>query len=187
MRPQRGKQKLFDAAMTLFESQGYFTTTVEQITAEAGVSKGLVYNYFASKEALLVALLQDATDKMEAVAQPLTSPRPLQEALTSFIDDYIGFLTRERRFLRLQLSLLVAPQLRDTVAAPLRQRAQLLLSIVHRWFTRAGAKQAKSKARVFLALLDGTALHALFVYDAYPLATLKPQLMRAARDLCAAP
>ena len=53
MRPQRGKQKLLDAATKLFESQGYFSTTVEQITDEAGVSKGLVYNYFSSKEELL--------------------------------------------------------------------------------------------------------------------------------------
>ncbi len=47
---QKGKQKLFDAAINLFESQGYFATTIEQITAEAGVSKGLVYHYFKSKE-----------------------------------------------------------------------------------------------------------------------------------------
>jgi len=42
MRPQKGKQKLLDAARKLFESQGYFATTVEQITLEAGVSKGLL-------------------------------------------------------------------------------------------------------------------------------------------------
>ncbi|MBV1857275.1 MAG: TetR/AcrR family transcriptional regulator [Nannocystaceae bacterium] len=185
MRPQKGKQKLFDAAVTLFESQGYFATSVEQITAEAGVSKGLVYNYFSSKEELLVGLLDDATAKMAALGGILVTHEALAESLAAFVHEFFRFLESQRRFLRLQLSLLLAPELRDTVAQPLRDRAQQLLSLVHQWFQRAGVPSAKNKARVFLALLDGIALHALFIYKPYPLRTLKAQVLTVATALAA--
>lgn len=183
MRPQRGKQKLLDAAVRLFETQGYFATTVDQITAAAGVSKGLVYNYFSSKEELLVALLDDATTKMAKVGSILADDRPLAESLASFVEEFFVFLRTERDFLRLQLSLIIAPELRETVAQPLRARAQQLLNLVHRWFRRGGVADAKNKARVLLALLDGIALHALFVYETYPLRALKSQVLTVASAL----
>lgn len=184
MRPPRGKKKLFDAALTLFATRGYFATTVDQITAEAGVSKGLVYNYFSSKEELLHALLDDETERMAKVAVKLSDDGPVQETMSAFVADYLRFLKVERRSLRLQLSLLIMPELREAVGAPLQRRANLLLSTVHGWFRRAGVAQAKSKARVFVAMLDGAALHYLVVFERYRLDALKPQLTRAALALC---
>ncbi|MBL4813393.1 MAG: TetR/AcrR family transcriptional regulator [Rhodobacteraceae bacterium] len=50
-------KEVLDAALTLFTKQGYAKTTVDQIAREAGLSKGTVYLYFASKEALLEGLV----------------------------------------------------------------------------------------------------------------------------------
>lgn len=44
--------------MTLYYQQGLAGTTVDQITAAAGVAKGTFYNYFLTREDLLVAALQ---------------------------------------------------------------------------------------------------------------------------------
>ena len=41
------------SAYTLFETHGYDGVTMEQIAAQAGVSKGTLYNHFPVKEALL--------------------------------------------------------------------------------------------------------------------------------------
>lgn len=49
-------QKITDAAIELFERQGYETTTVQQITKCAAVAKGTFFNYFASKEDLVMEL-----------------------------------------------------------------------------------------------------------------------------------
>ncbi|MBL4689105.1 MAG: TetR/AcrR family transcriptional regulator [Nannocystaceae bacterium] len=187
MRPQRGKQKLLESATRLFASQGYFATTVEQIAAGADVSKGLVYNYFNSKEELLVALIEDATSKIVAVSEPLTLNTPLEDSLSAFVDNFFRFLETERQFLKLQLSLLLAPELSEIVSEPQRRRAELLLATVRGWFQRARVPQPKNKARVFLAMLDGVALHYLFIYEPYPLAALKPQIMQTARNLYADP
>jgi AcrR family transcriptional regulator len=50
-------ERLTDAAARLFVSQGYRATTLDQIAAAAGYTKGLVYFHFKSKTALLLELL----------------------------------------------------------------------------------------------------------------------------------
>lgn len=184
MRPQRGKQKLLDAAMRLFESQGYFSTTVEQITEEAGVSKGLVYNYFDSKEELLAELIETTTSQMALVAGTLVSSESIEESLSRFLDRYLSYLKTEKRFLKLQLTLMLMPELKQVVIEPQQKRAALLLNMLSNWFRQAGVRQPKGKARLFLAMLDGVALHYLCIYEQYPIRTMKTHLMQAARDLC---
>jgi AcrR family transcriptional regulator len=44
------------AALDLFASQGYATTSVQQIVEAAGVTKGAMYHYFQSKDDLLFAI-----------------------------------------------------------------------------------------------------------------------------------
>lgn len=50
--------KLLSAARSLFVSKGYRSTTLEQVAAAAGLTKGAVYFHFGAKEALLVHLLE---------------------------------------------------------------------------------------------------------------------------------
>jgi AcrR family transcriptional regulator len=187
MRPQKGKQKLFDAATKLFESQGYFATTIEQITIEAKVSKGLVYHYFKSKEELLAGLIAHTTDKMESVAVTLTPVVSVEESLSQFIDTFLNYLNDEKRFLKLQLTLMLMPELKEIVNKPLQERADLLLKIVVEWFKMAGIAEPEDKARLFLAMLDGVALHYLSIYDNYPLNSMRPILLQTANDLCSTP
>ncbi|WDR01527.1 TetR/AcrR family transcriptional regulator [Devosia algicola] len=52
--------EVLDAAMELFTAQGFANTKVEQIARLAGLSKGAVYLYFPSKQAIIEALVRRA-------------------------------------------------------------------------------------------------------------------------------
>ncbi len=60
-----------DAAARLFAQRGYAATTVEEIVAEAGVSKPMLYRHFESKKELHMKLLEHRRD--ELAAAPLDS------------------------------------------------------------------------------------------------------------------
>jgi AcrR family transcriptional regulator len=47
------RDRLYEAAVTLFREQGYENTTVDQIARRAGVAKGTFFNYFPTKDAVL--------------------------------------------------------------------------------------------------------------------------------------
>jgi AcrR family transcriptional regulator len=53
-------EKLLSAARQLFVSKGYASTTLEEIAATVDMTKGSVYFYFGSKEAVLLELLNQA-------------------------------------------------------------------------------------------------------------------------------
>jgi TetR/AcrR family fatty acid metabolism transcriptional regulator len=50
---------ILDAALRTFVKRGYPDTKVAEIASEAGVAEGTLYNYFASKEDLLLALFDE--------------------------------------------------------------------------------------------------------------------------------
>jgi AcrR family transcriptional regulator len=60
-----------DAAARLFAERGYTATTVDDIVAEAGVSKPMLYRHFESKKQLQMRLLEHRRD--ELAAAPLDS------------------------------------------------------------------------------------------------------------------
>ena len=54
---QRSRERILEAALQLFSSQGYRATSVRDIAAEAGLSTGNVYHHFPDKEAIYLTLL----------------------------------------------------------------------------------------------------------------------------------
>ena len=67
------------AAVKLFSEQGYYSTTIQSIAREAGISVGLVYQYFREKDDLLFLSLKNVLEtyereipqSLEGIAHPL--------------------------------------------------------------------------------------------------------------------
>src|SRR5512144_1391332 len=73
--PEDRFQALIDAATAVFLEQGYRRTQVADVAARMGLSKGSLYTYVESKEALFDCVLRHA-DRLEPVALPETLPVP---------------------------------------------------------------------------------------------------------------
>jgi len=74
------RERLFRAALKLFADKGFAETTVEDITNAADVGKGTFFNYFPSKEHILIAFsdmqlskLQTTVDEMREKPEPMRS------------------------------------------------------------------------------------------------------------------
>ncbi|HLS10263.1 TetR/AcrR family transcriptional regulator [Lentibacillus sp.] len=58
------KEEMLDAAVQLFQKNGFHATSVEDITSACGISKGGFYKHFDSKESMILELLQRYYDEM---------------------------------------------------------------------------------------------------------------------------
>src|SRR5215475_4835160 len=78
------RERLFRSALDLFAHKGFAETTVEDITEAADVGKGTFFNYFPSKDHILLAFGEMQLAKLsDAVAEARHSPAPLLQYLRS--------------------------------------------------------------------------------------------------------
>ncbi len=67
--------QLLAAAATCFARRGFHRTTMDEIAREAGVSAGLIYRHFASKDQLIVAIVeQHRAEQLARIAVAATQP-----------------------------------------------------------------------------------------------------------------
>ena len=146
-------------------------------------NSSLTYNYFKSKEELLLAIIHQASEDMYDVADNLSSQGDYQKTLRHFLDQYFLSLRTNKKYLTFQLSLLFQPGLTDIVQAALHDRAERLLSVTEQMFHDAGVDSPHLIARRFITELDGIALHSLSVFKDFPLAEMQEYLFQNYKDL----
>lgn len=104
---------IMDVALEHFANEGYYRTTISHIARHARISKGLMYNYFESKEALLKAIIHKSVNE---VYKYLDIDRDgfLSEEDFKFFIKKINVLLREKRyFWRLLMQLLMQNDARE--------------------------------------------------------------------------
>ncbi|WP_373355913.1 TetR/AcrR family transcriptional regulator [Pseudoroseicyclus sp. CXY001] len=99
-RPDARPDEILDAALALFLEDGIQRTRVADIAARAGISKGAIYLYFPSKDALVLALVRRrVTPVVQRIVDLLDTatgdPRPTLGAVLQIIID--GFLGEENQ------------------------------------------------------------------------------------------
>jgi AcrR family transcriptional regulator len=78
------RERLFSASLRLFAQKGFVETTVEDITEAADVGKGTFFNYFPSKDHILLAFGEMQLRKLEAAIETARETRePMPEFLRS--------------------------------------------------------------------------------------------------------
>lgn len=82
LRTKRKKEKIIQIALELFCQKGYSSISVEEIAAEAKVSKVSIFTYFESKEGLLATCLFESMKQLSIEAtKVLDSSLPYREKL----------------------------------------------------------------------------------------------------------
>jgi AcrR family transcriptional regulator len=83
-RKQETLHKLMTAAIQLFATQGYANTAVEDITEKADVGKGTFFNYFPTKDALLLAIFDALAERFMQFRLEIPKITDVRKALTEF-------------------------------------------------------------------------------------------------------
>jgi TetR/AcrR family fatty acid metabolism transcriptional regulator len=80
--PEERRTQILAAAARVFAQRGFHTSRVSEVAREAGISHGLLYHYFPSKDALLEALFEQAwSELLTAIASVEDLDAPAREQL----------------------------------------------------------------------------------------------------------
>jgi AcrR family transcriptional regulator len=95
-RAEREEQTL-EAARILFAERGFAAVTMDDIAAEVGVTKPLLYTYFGNKERLYLACMEPAAQALQAaVAGAVAEAERPADALELGVRAFFSFVDRDR-------------------------------------------------------------------------------------------
>ena len=89
------RDRIFSIAMQLFQTQGFEETSVEQITQQADVGKGTFYNYFTSKESVVLEFSTKGFKNM-LDSERETAYSDIRERLHALLNDWAAFMVNNR-------------------------------------------------------------------------------------------
>lgn len=164
------RTRLLDAAAEVFVARGIAAASVEDIAEAAGFSRGAFYSNFADKDALVLALLQRASDEAIAEIEDLLELHPDPDDYIRATQELMMSPARRNGHHHPVLSVeLMLYSLRNPAARPLlKERIDRAEASIWRVVERnadalglAAADNRRAVAAMIVAMDDGFALHAI--------------------------
>ncbi|GJQ63141.1 MAG: hypothetical protein SCALA702_21940 [Melioribacteraceae bacterium] len=166
---EKTRRSIMDNALKLFATKGFHGTSMADVAKEAGVSKGLAYNYFKSKDDIAHSIINEIMvvgDQIVMMMQKIDDP---VEQLHTMINYTFGFLDENEQYWRLYISFVLQPEVANMSSEIMLKFAKNMFHALEDIFTRIGIKNVKEEARYIGALIDGITLHYYFDKENYPL------------------
>lgn len=91
------RQQILDAAIACFARKGFHQTTMEDIGQEAGLSPGLAYRYFDSKEDIILATIEDSLNRLGRFFETEAGEGDTLRVIEQMIDDDLERLKQPGR------------------------------------------------------------------------------------------
>jgi len=166
------RAKIVETALELFAQHGYEATSVRMIAQAAGIAQGLLYNYFASKEALLATVVQQSmADVRESFVRAEDATDPLRR-IERLIRAAFAIVQRKRTFWKLIYAVRTQGAVVASLGDLLIAASSEIRTTIERYCRTAGLPQPEIEAAILFALIDGVAQHYVLDPENYPLDTV---------------
>ena len=166
-RAEAQRTRILDASKECFVADGFHAATMATIAERAGVSAGLIYRYFASKQAIVLAIIERELREARLRIGHLHGAVDLVQGL---VDTFADFRSREPEVMSAALYLeMSAAATRDPeIAAAIRHADHLTRGDFQAWLERPvaeggrglAAADAATRALVVQLLVSGLAVRA---------------------------
>lgn len=169
---------IVDSAMTLFAQRGFAHTSTRAIAEYAGISTGLIYHYFDSKESLLLAVFDNCMGVIgEAFAETIENSAPPRR-LEGLLGTIFTLLERDRDFWGLFYMMRTQPAIMEVLGDAFREWTGRLREIFTAELRAAGRPEPEVDALMLYSLVEGTIQQYLLDPADYPLDVISETITR---------
>ena len=167
------RERLFRAALDLFARKGFAETTVEDITNAADLGKGTFFNYFPSKEHILLAFAEMQLGRLRAAAD---EARAKNEPTRVFLRSLGARMTQEPIRNPSIIRILLQAFLSNTPVRESMMDLQARVIAIHTEIIRLGQQRGEIRddlpAEVLANVFRQTVFGTLLIWSLYGDATL---------------
>ena len=163
------KQAIMDTALEEFASHGYESTSISMLAKKAGVSKGLMYNYFKSKEELLTTIMSEGIDEIFSYVDPNRDGVITQEEFVYMIDEIFLLMKDKSNFYKLYFALIMQPTVSKLFIEKINEVVAPMIKMFVDYYAKKGSENPLAEAILIGAIFDGIGFNYLLNEEHYPL------------------
>jgi len=153
------RRQIMDAALELFASEGYSHCSISLLAQHASISKGLMYNYFESKEALLIAIIEDGMQVLMDLIDPNQDGALDSEEVEGFIRSTFKSIRENSQFWILFISVVLQPGVKEFLKGkPFSSVMERFGPKLIEYFEKMGYEDPYLEMLTFSALIEGYGL-----------------------------
>ncbi len=167
------KTLILRTALELFATEGYHISTISKIAKQAGISKGLIYNYYSSKEEVLEAVLKDGFLKMAETLIPDDGLLDTKKEFAEMIDKVFESIQNDTRFWKLYYTLFFQQGFEEIYKKLFNEAIEAYDKIICEYYKIRKVKNPEIMAHTFMAATDGIALAYILAPEHFPIKEIK--------------
>jgi len=167
------KNIILQAALELFAEKSYQGTSISMIAKKAGISKGLIYNYFLSKEDLLEQIINQAWDSVSNLFPDKNEKNLSPEKLEELLDLNFELLKKDYRFWKLYMSIAMQPMSIKFLEKKMPEFLAYFVNPFINYYKQKGSSNSQAEALLLGAVLDGVSFNYILDPDSYPIDEVK--------------
>ena len=163
------KALIMQTALEVFAEKTFQGASVSMIAKKAGISKGLIYNYFESKEDLLQQIILQVWDSFEILFESKNIDSFNENDFEDIIKITFEMLKKDYKFWKLYISLVMQPAAIKFLEEKIPDFMDKYLNLYVNYYRKKGVNNPVAQARFLGAVLDGVSLNYILDPDSFPL------------------
>lgn len=175
---QEKRALIMGVALELFAEEGFHSASVSKISSRAGISKGLLYNYFDNKEHLIKEIIEDGLDRIFDMLDPNKDGIVTRVEMEAFIELMFDMIKSNLKFWSLYFSLMLQPPVLKLVRDKIEKIYNTYIPMIIRYFESLGHEDPTTDAYIFGSLLDGVGFGIITNPDNFPVEKIKKRLIQ---------
>ena len=175
---ERKRRQILDAAVDCFGTTGYHAVTISDLAKHAGISKGLMYNYFSSKEELLKTIFNEIMVEMMDLFNPENSSEINKKTFFEYFDRFINHLQSNLRVWKMYTSIFSQPAVQQILFSEIQSASRKPIEMIESYFQREGYKQPFVEVAFLSTLVSGVTAEYIADPENFPILQIKERILR---------
>jgi len=158
------RNHIMQVALELFANEGYHITTISKIAQKGGISKGLMYNYFKSKEDLLKSILIETIQEIYSSFDRNHDNILTNDEFEYFVRESFRLQNKNRAFYKLYYILLLQPNILELINSEVSNISQKVIVLLIEYFKKSFS-DPDTEMLIFSSLMKGLSMQLVFSPD----------------------
>jgi len=171
------REIIISTALTLFAEKGFYNTSMEKIAKQANISKGLIYNYFESKDVLLEEIIRTFVETSWRYFDINNDGILTNDEFFFFIKQSFAIFKENPKHWKLYSVISMQPDIMKKIQFLVEEYSNKILPIMMSFFSKINSNNPTEEMLFFSCLLKGATIQYVNEPEKFPIEIIEKKII----------